>query len=65
VDTVAYLKRPPGAQPHWNFGACISYVQLMKTMPAIAGINCCVPGLPKTTQWLKLNVDWDDLTCWA
>ena len=31
--------RPPARQPHWNYGACITYIQLMKTMLAIAGIN--------------------------
>lgn len=55
-------KRLPKAQPHWNFGACISYVQLMKTMLAIAGINSQRAWLyPKTTQWPNgEDVDWDD-----
>jgi hypothetical protein len=30
-------RRPP--VPHWNFGACITYIQLVKTMLAVAGVN--------------------------
>lgn len=54
--------RPPKEQPHWNFGACITYVQLMKTMLAMAGINSQRAWVyPKTTQWPNgMSVDWDD-----
>jgi hypothetical protein len=44
--------KPPKRQPHWNYGACISYVQLMKTMLAITGVNAQRAWvLPKTTVW--------------
>ena len=54
--------RAPREQPHWNFGACITYVQLMKTMLAMAGINAQRAWVyPKTTVWPNgIDVDWDD-----
>jgi len=53
--------RRPKEQPHWNFGACITYVQLMKTMLAMAGINSQRAWVyPKTTQWPNgMSVRWD------
>ncbi|MGH9662852.1 MAG: hypothetical protein ACRD9L_00335, partial [Bryobacteraceae bacterium] len=40
----------PDEYPHWNYGACISYAQLMKTMLAAAGINSRRAWvIPKTT----------------
>jgi hypothetical protein len=48
--------RPSGEPKHWNFGACITYVQLMKTMLAMAGINSRRAWLyPKTTHLPKSN----------
>jgi hypothetical protein len=40
-----------GPFPHWNYGACITYIQLMKTMLAMIGIHARLAWvIPKTTQ---------------
>jgi hypothetical protein len=40
-----------GPSPHWNYGACITYIQLMKTMLATVGIHTRLAWvIPKTTQ---------------
>ena len=54
--------RPPARQPHWNYGACITYIQLMKTMLGIAGINVQRAWVfPKTTLWPNgIDVEWDN-----
>jgi hypothetical protein len=47
----ARVWRRPDEKSWWNVGACISYVQLMKTMLAAAGINSRRAWvLPKTTR---------------
>jgi hypothetical protein len=39
-----------GPSPHWNYGACITYIQLMKTMLATVGIHARLAWvIPKTT----------------
>lgn len=44
------------AFPHWNFGACITYAQLMKTMLAMIGIHARVAWVNTWTSQLP-NVD--------
>jgi hypothetical protein len=45
-----------GPFPHWNYGACITYIQLMKTMLAMIGIQARLAWvIPKTT--VLPNVD--------
>jgi hypothetical protein len=40
-----------GPSPHWNYGACITYIQLMKTMLATVGLQARLAWvIPKTTQ---------------
>ena len=41
----------PGKFPHWNYGACVTYAQLMKTMLATIGIHTRLAWvIPKTTH---------------
>ncbi len=45
-----------GPFPHWNYGACITYIQLMKTMLAMIGIHTRLAWvIPKTTQLPNLD----------
>jgi hypothetical protein len=52
----------PADMPHWNFGACITYVHLMKAMLAVAGINTRRAWLiPKSPVWPdRTKSEWDD-----
>jgi hypothetical protein len=45
-----------GPFPHWNFGACITYIQLMKTMLAAVGVHARLSWVfPRTTQLPDVN----------
>ncbi len=53
VDQWVLLAPSPGGEErsrHWNYGACITYIQLMKTMLAMIGIQARLSWVfPKTT----------------